>query len=90
MKIKEFTGLLCKKYGIDYSVAQIRKLEAAGLFKPERTLKGYRQYTEDSISIRPIILYFLGVPKEVILRDNRDELKPYLARIRKALKEVSK
>jgi len=88
MRIHIFRDLLAKKYGIDWSLDQLRKLEYQGLFKPVRTPKGYRVYDEGCI--RPIILYFLGVPKELVIRDNRDELKPYLARIRKAIKEVLK
>jgi len=88
MRINEFRDLLAKKYGLDYSIDQIRKLENRGLFKPIRTPKGYRVYEEDKSLLRPIILYFFGVPEAVIIRDNRDELKPYLAKVNRALKTI--
>jgi DNA-binding transcriptional MerR regulator len=89
MQIQEFCNLLSSKYGISYSSAQIRKLERKDLFTQARAENRYRQYEDNDTCVRPIILYFFDVPIEIIVRNNRDELKPYLARIRKAFKDIS-
>lgn len=89
MRINEFRDLLAKKYGIPYSIDQIRKIENRGIFKPLRTESGYRIYEESRECLRPVILYFFGVPEEVIIRDSREELKPYLDKIKRALRVVS-
>jgi hypothetical protein len=90
-KIGTIKNTLFDKFGLKISVDQIRKLERKGLYKIEHIKDDWRLYSEESLKliVRAILMYYFWIPIEVINRDNRDELKPYLARINKAIKTIN-
>ncbi len=88
-RISDIKYLFKDKFGIEFSIDQLRKLEKARIIFTTRNLENnYRQLSEEQFkkSVRNLILYYFNTPIEDILKDNPDIIQDRIKKIKKALK----
>ena len=78
------------KLGIDYSNAQIHRLQEKGIVFCDRLDNEYRVFTEENFkkSVKNIILYYLSVPLDEIKGADPTIIKDRVSKILLAVKRL--